>query len=449
MAGGEHHAPFLDFDLLKLHPQMVNHGMGYYERWFERGYAHRWGHDTGTPEQVDKYRAQEIAYGHAGFIGSAQTSNIQWVAKEHHILHALQALYGTAKAAEVSYEIEGQFVSGGVALVLGERSRQRIKYDSGLTLWVNWGAAPWSVQDRTLPQWGFLALGPGTEAYTELRDGKFADFVACPEYVFVDARTSFNMPYLQAAKDIEPRLRELKHLGGGKISVTYEWRVNDTLDQDYHCFVHFTSPQSKNGDEIEFQQDHALPKPTNQWQKGETVVDGPYEISVPADGFDQYDLTIGLYKGERVSLKGLSLGGSRILLARLKLQRAGGKVTDVTLGDLSSDAKLAESQRADFRAHLNPAGTKVNFGKIETDGSVKIQKGKGVLTVLPYPRDVPIHLSFDLKALAPDANPERVAVRALAAGTLEEMGKVAHELQDGRLILTLGLKGAGRYVISY
>lgn len=37
VTAGEHNVPFLDFDLLKIHPQMVNHGMGYYERWVERG----------------------------------------------------------------------------------------------------------------------------------------------------------------------------------------------------------------------------------------------------------------------------------------------------------------------------------------------------------------------------------------------------------------------------
>ena len=70
--GGEDHAPLLDFDLLKIHPQMVNHGMGYYERWFRNGYQHHWGRDTGTMEQIDKYRAQELAYGHAGFVGADQ-----------------------------------------------------------------------------------------------------------------------------------------------------------------------------------------------------------------------------------------------------------------------------------------------------------------------------------------------------------------------------------------
>ncbi|MGA2258702.1 MAG: DUF5696 domain-containing protein, partial [Thermoguttaceae bacterium] len=76
VAGGEDHVPLLDFDLLKLHPQMVNHGMGYYERWFRRGYAMRWGRDAGSMEQIDKYRAQELAYGHAGFVGGNQTDNI-------------------------------------------------------------------------------------------------------------------------------------------------------------------------------------------------------------------------------------------------------------------------------------------------------------------------------------------------------------------------------------
>ena len=67
--GGEDHSAFLDFDLLKIHPQMVNHGMGYLERWFRRGYEAEYGRDAGSIEQLDKYRAMELAYGHAGFLG--------------------------------------------------------------------------------------------------------------------------------------------------------------------------------------------------------------------------------------------------------------------------------------------------------------------------------------------------------------------------------------------
>jgi len=449
VAGGEHHTPFLDFDLLKLHPQMVNHGMGYYERWFERGYNHRWGFDAGTVEQVDKYRAQELAYGHAGFIGSAQTDNVQWVAKEHHLMHAVQRLYGTAKPTEIRYEVEGQLVPASVALVLGQTWRQRIRYDSGLTLWVNWRPEPWEVEGRVLPQWGFLARGPETEVYTALLDGKFADYADCPEYLFVDARTSFHMPYLHREKAIEPRLRDFQYLGDNRIRLTYEWLIDDTLEEDYHCFVHFLNEASQNPGKIEFQQDHPLPKPTRQWRKGEVLVDGPYEIAVPADGFDTYDIVIGLFKGPRVPLKGLQAGEDRILIGRLQLEREGGRITHVTLGDLREAAAKLEAGRADFTAHLNPPGTWVDFGPLATDGSVKIQRGPDRLTLFPYPRDVPIRLRFELKALAPKADPDRITVRALAAGSQADLGPVEYTRDNGWLQVTLDRPGAGRYVVSW
>lgn len=448
VAGGQSHWPCVDFDLLKLHPQMVNHGMGYYERWFESGYGMRWGQDAGTPEQVDQYRAQELAYGHAGFIGNAQTANVQWVAKEHHMMHAVQALYGTAGVTDIGYEIQGQYVSASAALVLGQRTHQRIKYDNGLTLWVNWDSEPWTVEGRVLPQWGFLALGPGTEACTVLNDDKFADFVDCPEYLFVDARTTFNMPYLQKVKKIEPRLTEMTWLGDGKIRVQYAWQVNEAVDKDYSCFVHFVNPQSKNGEKIEFQQDHALPIPTSRWQPGQTVLDGPYTISVPADRFDNYDVTIGLFKDKRLLLEGHPYDGSRILLGRLRLQREGSSIKNISLAESVTEPQPAVT-RADFTSHLNPPGTWVDFGSVATDGSVKIQKDKNVLTIFPYPRDVTFGLRLDLNKLAPNASPDRLAVKALAAGTQKEMGPVDYELNKGILTLTLGLKGAGRYVIFY
>ena len=161
--GGEDHVPLLDFDLLKLHPQMVNHGMGYYERWFRRGYDMRWGRDAGSMEQIDKYRAQELAYGHAGFVGAAQTDNISWVAREHHLMHPVQRLYGASRPVEIRYEVEGQWVAASAAVVAGDTSRQRIRYQGGLTLWVNWRSEPWQIEGHLLPQWGFLATGPETE----------------------------------------------------------------------------------------------------------------------------------------------------------------------------------------------------------------------------------------------------------------------------------------------
>ena len=448
VSGGEDHAPLVDFDLLKLHPQMVNHGMGYYERWFRRGYDHRWGNDTGSMEQIDKYRAQELAYGHAGFIGAAQVDNLPWVIREHHLVHPVQRLYGTAQPVEIRYEVDGQFVTASAALVTGDTSRQRIHYDSGLRLWVNWRDEPWTVEGRVLPQWGFLALGPETVVSTTLREGNWADYAECPRYIFADARTDFPMPYLHLRKDIEPRLREFKYVGGNRVQVTYEWLVNDILDRDYHCFVHGVHPDGPGPDGIEFQQDHGLPKPTDQWRKGDVIVDGPYDLSV-SDKHDIYDLAMGLHRGGRVRLKGYRGGGDRILVARLKLQRQDGKITNITAEKVTADDQPKADAEVDFTAHLNPPGTWIDFGKVATDGSAKIQREPQRLLVFPYPRDRRFRVSLDLQALAPTADPRHVQVLALAAGTQQPLGAADFVCENGRLVLTAGTPGAGRYLVTW
>jgi hypothetical protein len=447
VSGGEDHSALVDFDLLKIHPQMVNHGMGYYERWFRRGYDHRFGEDTGTLEQIDKYRAQELAYGHAGFVGAAQVDNLQWVIREHHLMHPVQRLYGTSKPVEIRYEVGGQLVSTSAALAAGDTSRQRIRYENGLTLWINWRAEPWQVEGHVLPQWGFLAKGPDTEVSTTLVGDRVADYAECPEYVFVDARTSISMPYVQHRTDIEPRLRSLKYLGGDRAEVTYEWIVNDTLDKDYTCFVHGVSDQGDQPDRIEFQQDHRLPKPTSQWQKGDVIVDGPYELRV-SPKLDHYDLAIGLYKDSRVRLKGICDTGDRIVISRLQVERKDGKIVNLT-AQPPKPSDYPTTEQADFSVRLNPAGTWVDFGRLATDGSAKVNREAERLVVFPYPREKSFRVQLDLDALAPSADPSRIQVRALAAGTQQDLGPVEFQLEGRRLMLTVGTPGAGRYVVTW
>jgi hypothetical protein len=449
VVGGEHVLPFLDFDLLKVHAQMVNHGMGYYERWFERGYGIQWGVDAGTVEDVDKYRAQEVGWGHAGFIGGAQVENVQWVAKEHHMMHPVQRLCGAAQPTEIMYEVDGRFLTASAALPLGRLSRQRVRYGSGFTVWVNWDEEPWQVEGHVLPQWGFLALGPGTRIFTALNDGALADYAECPEYVFADARTHFAMPYVRREKDIEPRLREFAYLGGNRIRITYEWLVNDTLSEDYACFVHFTSERSDRPERIEFQQDHALSKPSTQWRAGETIVGGPYEVVLPENAQDTYDILIGLYKEQRVPLKGANTAGDRVLIGRLRVERRADYVTAITLADVGEAARALTVPRADFTRGLNPPGTWVDFGMIATDGSAKVSRGPEGLTVFPYPRDTAFRLEMDVKALAPQARLARLRVRALAASTREDMGPVEFVVRGSRLSFTLGRLGAGCYAVTW
>jgi len=452
--GGEDHFPLLDLDLLKIHPQMVNHGMGYYERWFAAGYNARWGHDVATMEHIDKYRAQELAYGHAGFIGSAVTNAIQWVAREHHLVYPVQRLYGAAKPVSILYEVEGQLVPASIAVALGDTTRQCIKYDSGLTLWINWRPQPWRVGNMLLPQWGFFAEGPQTRVWTALHQGKIADYAECPEYVFVDSRTHFDMPYRRTIH-IEPRLKEFKPLGGNRFAITYEWIVNAKLEDDYHIFVHFTNEKSTSGNaDIVFQNDHAPPKPTSQWQPGERLVDGPFEVSVPEGDLTTFDIVIGMYKsgGGRVSLKGANVGDQRFLIGAIEVTREKGQATAVRLVDISERIRQLQASEADFSVRLNPPGTWLDFGKIATDGSVKVNLEKHRLVVFPYPRGRAFKVTLNLPALAPDLKSvdlSHVRVRALAAETQAEMGAVPAKLEKGRLTWQCGAPGVGRYVVSW
>jgi hypothetical protein len=449
VVGGEDHAPLLDFDLLKLHPQMVNHGMGYYERWYRGGYQLRYGVDAGSMEQIDKYRAQELAYGHAGFLGAIHTSNLACVAREHHLMHPVQKLYGTAKPNEIRYEVEGQMVTASVALAAGDSSRQRVRYQSGLTLWVNWRGEPWLVEGRILPQWGFLALGSDTDVSTALHDGKLADYVECPEYVFADARTEFEADYLRNKKDIEPRLLSFKYLGDNRVEATYEWIVNEAepMADDLTCFVHGLCTGPDTSETIAFQQDHPPPKPTSQWRQGDRIVDGPYAFEV-SDKADTYEFVIGLYRGSRAVLRTPDGFETRVPLARLNLQRKDGKITNITAEKFVSPASH-KVQEADFTTHLNPPGTWVEFPAVRTDGAVKINREQDRLVVFPLPRDKAFRASLNLKTLAPLTDPMRAKVHALAAGTCQDMGEVECTVENGWLMFLLGKPGVGRYVITW
>ena len=84
-----------------------------------------------------------------------------------------------------------------------------------------------------------------------------------------------------------------------------------------------------------------------------------------------------------------------------------------------------------------------------TDGSVKINREARRLVVFPYPREKAFRVRLDLKGLCPAAKIEAVQVRALAAGTQQDLGPAEFQWQDGRLVLTLGKPGAGRYAITW
>ncbi len=384
-------APLLvDFDLLKIHPLQLNHGMGYYERWWSKP---AWG---GIPPLVvlDQYRMQEVAFGHAGFLGASTWSLIPLAWLEHHLLTPVMARFATAKPVAIQYDVNGKWVDATAAARCEGNprvwQRVRVRYDNGLTITANQAEEPLRVGDRLLGQYGWVAEGAGVTAWTAQRDNVVADYAETTDSVFANARSARDWN-LSGSRRIRPMVDRFAVVGPRMFRVTYAWRVKETLPRAYSCFVHFGkvgAPES----EILFQQDHALAVPTSRWRPGRTIEDGPHEIRVPESLPDgDYAWTIGLFTpvAGRLTLEGVQDGSGRIRLGTLRVGEGGRKLA------FSPERATEDRQTALYLEHVNQQGKIIDFGPVQTDGSVLIEREGSQWVARTFPRDRAFTLLLD------------------------------------------------------
>ncbi len=391
-------APLLvDFDLLRIHPLQLNHGMGYFNRWYDDA---PWG--NALPMVVlDQYRLQEVAYGHSGFVNS-NWNRLPDVWLEAHLLAPVTARHATASVQRIEYEVDGAWVDTTAAVKAGKRDRVRISWDSGLVVVGNSRAEDWEVDGFLLPQFGWLARSPDLLAYTALRDGVIVDFVQTLDHLFANARSLRDWQVDTAPLVARPAVASFEQTDPRRFRVSYQWDALAEVPDGSECVVTWREVMSwANRPWHEWlNQRHAPATPTRAWQVGRQAVDGPHEVALPealGDGEYLWEIALVAPDNRRLPLDGYCDGQQRVRLGHLSVRDDGQTLAFRPVQDVPP--RSAWQTR-----HLNRDGRVINFGPLSTDGSISLQREGGAWHLHALPRDRPFQLLFDAAAVAQPAS---------------------------------------------
>jgi hypothetical protein len=365
---------FVDFDLLRIHPLQVNHGMGYYSRWTRSG---TW---SMTTTRMDAYRMQEIAFGHAPFLTHGTWNDVPLAFVENNLVSPVATSYGTAQATSIRYQVNGAWTSSSVAARYGQFMQVQVAYNNGLRLVANASPRPLIWHSLTVPQYGWAAKSANLLAYTAQCGDTICDYSQTATSIFANSRNQSDaeIGWGYAA----PSVAGVKQTSGRSFTITYDWRVYRSLSThvNYEVFVHFVnkSQASDAGAGTVFQEDHQPSPATSMWQVGQKVSDGPMRVTIPSSVPDgSYSIRVGLYDpttGERLLLCGNNDGTERYIVGYLTVRGGGTQVSFTAMAPPANDPRL------------NAAGTVVNFGEVQTDGMISITQKNGRWVLRPYPR---------------------------------------------------------------
>ncbi len=167
--------PLVDFALLRLHPLMVNYGVGYFPRYFSQAGQLKWG--GYTLEDQHHYLATQIAFCHAGYIDSPELFDsaedwLAWVERTARLVAPIHQRCAAAQAVRILYRVDGALAPVEQAIAAQELSQVFVQYDNGLQVYVNRHPdQPWPVD---------LAFTPSWAAFSALVDETRQDFVGTP-----------------------------------------------------------------------------------------------------------------------------------------------------------------------------------------------------------------------------------------------------------------------------
>lgn len=185
----------VDFDLLKIHEQEVDFGMGDTSM-FAPGYH------PATPEEsvdfMDRFLAATCAFGHSGFLPLGYGDA---VARAYFMIQQIAAYYTQSSVESIRYiDADGNQLTTSEALVqdVVSRSQLFVRYKDG-TVVVSNGSNKETLKTEVdgkqivLPPNGYTAWTADGKVVVESylsESGNRYDYCASPEYIFLDGRGS-------------------------------------------------------------------------------------------------------------------------------------------------------------------------------------------------------------------------------------------------------------------
>ncbi len=380
-------APLLvDFDLMRIHPLQSNHGMGYYTRWW----------DAKDPmasvnmETMDRYRMQEVAFGHCGFVELSTSELLPYSWLEHHTMTPISEAIAAQLPSDISYLIDGKsWVDSDTAARREQWDTVKVNYQNGITVVANRSEKPVRWGTDILPKYGWSVTGPNIKAVSGIMAGSNMryDEVKTPALRFVNARHHADWK-LDSRADIQPSVASFQQTGARTFDIQYSWKVQGGVADDCNVLVHYTNPLAKNLEHIAFQSDYTPSTPTSGWQAGTTQSSPVIAVAIPEELIDgEYDVCVGLYSSAgRLSLIGNRDASGRYVLGTIQVRDGGNKLTFVELPFTPA------APAPNFS--LNTSGGVIDFGDIKTDGSVLIRRegDRWVLRVMPANRAITLQL---------------------------------------------------------
>ncbi len=428
-ADGETAPLAVNFDLLKIHPLELNHGMGYLERWAPQGYAAGWQTRTMTPQVMDRYRAQEIAYGHSAFVPSQLVGNLAYVWQEANLVPPVVRRTAQSPVTRILYRHDHKWLTFEQMTALGAFCRRvMIRYKSGVTVKVNGSSNPWRTSAGSkpveLPSSGWVAYGDGLVASTASYAGITADYAQTARRIYVNARANYNLG--PKVFRLRPSISQWSSIGPRQFKMQFKWQVDEKVPSGTQVFVHLIAASNNHAAKtdptgiVEVLNSGLLTSP-DHWSAG-TVRSLPVEVTLPQSvPAGDYHIRVGIWfpaGGRRLLLLGNSDDGRRVLVGNLQVL-PDGSVTFNKRGTRSTSL-------VDNVTDTNQDGKVIDFGPVRTNGSIlALKQANGNWIIHPFPRTRPFKVGILPAALGIKAG----HVRLLGMGA---KGQIVENLSTTR-----------------